>query len=62
MNSQIFSLDAKWMFFVKVGAERFDKEYAYGVRHNYGKEGKRTVRHHFTTQKIMHLLTLSFCC
>ncbi|GFY97430.1 DNA primase, large subunit family [Actinidia rufa] len=26
--------------FDKVAAERFDKEYAYSIRHNYGKEGR----------------------
>ncbi|XP_057984849.1 probable DNA primase large subunit isoform X2 [Hevea brasiliensis] len=28
-------------FSQKVGAERFDKEYAYSIRHNYGREGER---------------------
>ncbi|KAF2292921.1 hypothetical protein GH714_029853 [Hevea brasiliensis] len=29
-------------FSQKVGAERFDKEYAYSIRHNYGREGERS--------------------
>ncbi|EHA8588229.1 putative DNA primase large subunit [Cocos nucifera] len=34
----------KMEFSQKVGTERFDKEYAYTIRHNYGKEGKRTLK------------------
>ncbi|KAK4597584.1 hypothetical protein RGQ29_015205 [Quercus rubra] len=30
-------------FSQRVGSERFDKEYAYSIRHNYGREGKRTI-------------------
>ncbi|XP_078432555.1 DNA primase, large subunit family [Wolffia australiana] len=40
-------------FSQKVGQERFDKEYAYHVRHSFGKEGKRTDYTPFSCQRVI---------
>lgn len=37
----------------RMPAEKFDKEYAYNVRHNYGKEGKRT---DYTPHSCMYII------
>ncbi|KAL7614848.1 hypothetical protein Lser_V15G06296 [Lactuca serriola] len=42
IESQIIIPFGRTIEHEEVGAERFDKEYSYGIHHNFGKERKRT--------------------
>ncbi|RWV95741.1 hypothetical protein GW17_00041613 [Ensete ventricosum] len=49
----VSSADNNCYILTQVGAERFDKEYSYSIRHNYGKEGKRTDYTPYACHKII---------
>jgi len=37
-----------------IGADKFDKEYAYNIRHSYGKEGRKANYTPYACMKIIH--------
>jgi DNA primase large subunit len=43
-------------FAPKIPADKFDKEYAYNIRHNYGKEGKMT---EYTAHNCVSIIRMS---
>ena len=45
----------------KVSGEKFDKEYAYNVRYNYAKEGKRTDYTPYSCKKIISIPVPKVC-